>query len=49
MTDTDLWHQALVWTEKRMDKIETVIGGHGQLLTKDDLLAFHRIISEKML
>lgn len=48
MTDRDLWHLALIWTEKRMDKIETVIGGHGQLLTRDDLQAFHRIISEKI-
>ena len=49
ITDRELWQEAIAWTEKRMDKIETVIGGHGQLLTREDLQAFHRIILEKTL
>jgi glyoxylase-like metal-dependent hydrolase (beta-lactamase superfamily II) len=49
MTDRELWKKAICWSEKRMDKIETVIGGHGQVLTRDDLQAFHRNLSEKML
>jgi glyoxylase-like metal-dependent hydrolase (beta-lactamase superfamily II) len=49
MADSALWQKAIIWTEQRMDRIETVIGGHGQLLTRDDLQAFHLKLSEKML
>ena len=48
MTDKDLWQKAIAWTEQRMEHIETIIGGHGQVLTRDDLQAFHRILLEKM-
>jgi len=38
--DTDKWIQALQWIEKRTDNIETVIDGHGQVLSADDLKLF---------
>lgn len=47
MTEKDIWYSAVAWTEKRMPYIETVIGGHGQIFAKDDLLTFHRNILEK--
>ena len=47
MTDQQRWLEAIEWTEKRMDKIDIVIGGHGQLLTREDLQAFCQIILEK--
>jgi glyoxylase-like metal-dependent hydrolase (beta-lactamase superfamily II) len=41
------WHQAIQWSEKRLNNIEYVIGGHGQILSPDDLSSFFRIILEK--
>ena len=38
--DTDKWIRALQWIEKRTDNIETVIDGHGQVLSADDLKLF---------
>ena len=38
--DTDKWIRALQWIEKRTDNIETVIDGHGQVLSPDDLKLF---------
>lgn len=47
MADKELWHKAIVWIEKRTHNIETVIGGHGQVFAKDELIAFNKIILEK--
>ena len=35
------------WTEARLDNIDIVVGGHGQILTKDDLQSFFRKINEQ--
>ena len=40
MADADKWIRALQWIEKRTDNIETVIDGHGQVLSPDDLKLF---------
>jgi glyoxylase-like metal-dependent hydrolase (beta-lactamase superfamily II) len=40
LSEKEIWHKSLAWTEERMDQIETVIGGHGQLFSVDDLKAF---------
>ncbi len=36
--------QAILWIQARMDKIEKVIGGHGQILSPDDLKQFYNNI-----
>jgi hypothetical protein len=41
------WLKAIQWTNLRMSNIEMVIGGHGQVLTLDDLKAFQSLILEK--
>ncbi|MBN1150476.1 MBL fold metallo-hydrolase [candidate division WOR-3 bacterium] len=41
MTDKDRWNEAVKWTEERIDNIETIITGHGEILTKNDLTAFN--------
>ena len=41
MTDKDRWQQAIYWTEKRMMNVDDIIGGHGQMLSIDDLASFH--------
>ena len=38
--DTDKWIRALQWIEKRTGNIKTVIDGHGQVLSADDLRLF---------
>ena len=40
MEDSDKWFRAIQWIEKRTDNIETVIDGHGQVLSPDDLKLF---------
>ena len=40
MEDPDKWFRAIQWIEKRTDNIETVIDGHGQVLSPDDLKLF---------
>ncbi|NTW45411.1 MAG: hypothetical protein HGB14_13530 [Anaerolineaceae bacterium] len=41
MTDKDRWQQVIYWTEKRMMNVDDIIGGHGQMLSIDDLASFH--------
>jgi glyoxylase-like metal-dependent hydrolase (beta-lactamase superfamily II) len=43
----DQWLKAIQWTKLRMSLIERVIGGHGQVLTLDDLKAFQSLIIKK--
>ena len=47
MTHMEQWRKAIRWISLRMDNMDKVIGGHGQVLTLDDLMAFKRIIIEK--
>ena len=47
MADKEIWHRSIAWTERRMHNITTVIGGHGQVFAKDELIAFNKIILEK--
>jgi glyoxylase-like metal-dependent hydrolase (beta-lactamase superfamily II) len=37
---SDKWVQAIDWIENRWAEIDLVIGGHGQILSKEDLLKF---------
>jgi len=39
--DYKRWQQSVYWTEKRMNRIEKIIDGHGQVLSTDDLKAFN--------
>jgi len=45
--DKENWNRSAEWINKRMFNINTVIGGHGQLLTKDDLESFIKTIKAK--
>jgi glyoxylase-like metal-dependent hydrolase (beta-lactamase superfamily II) len=47
MEDKDTWHNAIQWIETRIPEIETIIGGHGEILTLDDLKNFCKTISAK--
>jgi len=46
MTEKEIWLKSLAWTEERIHNIEKVIGGHGEILTVDDLKAFVGIIDD---
>jgi len=43
-SEKEIWRKSLAWTEERLGQIDTVIGGHGQLLSVDDLKAFMGIM-----
>jgi len=47
MSSREQWYQAIQWLERRLNKIEKVITGHGQILSTDDLSSFVRIILAK--
>lgn len=47
MTDKVRWMRAIRWIEKRMNNIEKVIEGHGQILSTDDLKQFNKNILNK--
>ena len=40
ITDEIRWMQAMEWIKKRTNNIETIIDGHGQILSNDDLKLF---------
>lgn len=40
LPDKEAWQTAAKWTEKRMTDIDIIIGGHGELLSLDDLRTF---------
>ena len=44
MTNTDRWLKVMDWVEARSEKIVTIIGGHGQVLTKEDLDSFDHFV-----
>jgi glyoxylase-like metal-dependent hydrolase (beta-lactamase superfamily II) len=41
MTDEIRWIHAINWTNKRINGIRTIVDGHGQILTIDDLRKFN--------
>jgi flavorubredoxin len=41
MTDETKWIHAIKWTNKRIKDIRTIVDGHGQILTIDDLRRFN--------
>ncbi len=46
-SDVERWEKALNWIETRLTNIEIVVGGHGKLMTKEDLLSFNSFIKKK--
>jgi flavorubredoxin len=46
-TDAERWMQAIRWIENRMNNIDKVIEGHGQILSIDDLKQFINNILNK--
>lgn len=48
MSDKDLWVKAIHWLEKRMYNIDLVIGGHGQIMSIDDLKSFNKNMLEQI-
>jgi glyoxylase-like metal-dependent hydrolase (beta-lactamase superfamily II) len=48
MSDKDLWVKAIRWLEKRMYNIDHVIGGHGQIMSIDDLKSFNKNMLEQI-
>ncbi len=47
ITDEIRWMQAIKWTKKRTNNIETIIDGHGQILTIDDVQLFTNNLLKK--
>lgn len=45
--DIKRWMKVIKWIEKRMDKIDIVINGHGQIMNKNDLKEFIKILRER--
>lgn len=43
------WIRAVKWIEKRIPDIETIISGHGEILTLEDIKSFNKTILEKCL
>ena len=44
--DTERWMSAKQWIEERLDSIEIVIGGHGEIMGREDLIGFFKRINE---
>lgn len=44
--DTARFAKVKTWTEARLDHIQIIVGGHGQILSKEDLLSFYRKIRQ---
>jgi len=47
ITDEDRWIQSIKWIRNRINNIETIIDGHGQILTIEDLKSFNDNILKK--
>ena len=45
--DVERWINALKWIEARLTNIELVVGGHGKIMTKEDLLLFNSFVKKK--
>ena len=48
ITDESRWINAIKWTNKRINNIESIIDGHGQILTTDDLGRFNASLLKKI-
>jgi glyoxylase-like metal-dependent hydrolase (beta-lactamase superfamily II) len=46
-TDAAQWIAALDWVALRTPEIQTIVGGHGEILTKEDLTAFDQRIRHR--
>jgi glyoxylase-like metal-dependent hydrolase (beta-lactamase superfamily II) len=46
--DTKRWEQSFRWLSSRKGKINTIIGGHGQIMTSNDLESFIEIMERKI-
>ena len=46
--DAEKWLRAMDWIESRMNAIEIIIGGHGAILTKEDLHAFEESVQSRI-
>jgi glyoxylase-like metal-dependent hydrolase (beta-lactamase superfamily II) len=49
MKDQNNWENSMKWIEKRIPNIETIISGHGELLSIEDLNSFNRNMLDKCL
>ncbi|MBU3928902.1 MAG: MBL fold metallo-hydrolase [Bacteroidetes bacterium] len=49
LEDKDKWIRAVKWIEIRIPNIETIISGHGEILTTEDIKSFNKTILEKCL
>lgn len=49
LKDKEKWENAVLWLEKRTADINTIISGHGKILTINDLKNFSQCIKEKYL
>jgi glyoxylase-like metal-dependent hydrolase (beta-lactamase superfamily II) len=47
--DADQWKKAMQWILMRMNDIDIIIGGHGQIMSVKDLDAFRKHVEEKQL
>lgn len=47
LEEKENWIRAVTWIEKRIPNIETIISGHGVMLTVEDIKSFNKIIMEK--
>ena len=45
--DIKRWMKVLKWLETRMNEIDVVINGHGQIMNRDDLKEFIRILKKR--
>jgi glyoxylase-like metal-dependent hydrolase (beta-lactamase superfamily II) len=45
--DDERCTKAIAWMEARMDKTDVIVGSHGQILSKEDLIAFQHKIKER--
>lgn len=45
--EKELWSRAVNWIEKRIPDIETIISGHGVILSVEDIKSFNKIILEE--
>jgi glyoxylase-like metal-dependent hydrolase (beta-lactamase superfamily II) len=47
LINKELWKSSIHWIQKRMNKKTVIIGGHGQLLSFEDLTSFNKQILQK--
>ena len=47
LINKELWKTSIRWIQKRMNEKTVIIGGHGQLLSFEDLTSFNKQILQK--